>query len=171
MNKRTILIGTSVLVAAVAIRAIYKNIILAGQWDFKMGKFRVNSFSPLSVTQTIEFINQSNLKVTVRNVDVTALTNGVRIGTIKDPKEQTIAGKGIYPFDITYVLNPNLGEKKVQDAITQAVESYIKTKDIPVDFVGTIDVKTPFGFTSIPIRYSSTGKNLYQLWYDYYTSA
>jgi len=168
-NKSLYLIG-GVAITAILGRIVYKNLYLAGQWDFRMGTFALKTLKPLTITQTIDFINKSNIKVKVKDIQITALTNGVKIGEINAPEEQEIEGKGFSPFTITYVLNPNLGDQKVKDALTKSVASYLNTKDIPVDFIGRVKVKTLFGYTEIPIRYSSTGKNLYQIWYEYYNS-
>jgi hypothetical protein len=48
------------------------------------------------------------------------------------------------------------------------VASALTTKDLPLDFVGTFKVKTLFGFTSIPVRFSTTGKELKSLYDTYY---
>jgi LEA14-like dessication related protein len=167
MQKKLLIIGGATIIAAVGLRTLYKNIYLAGQWDFNMGTFNLEGTKPFTISQTIEFINKSNLKIDIRNVNLGVFTNGARIGTIKEPAEQIISGKGISKFKVNYVLNPSLNNQKTTEAISKAVASYLQTKDIPIDFVGYMEVKTPFGFTQVPIRWSSTGKNLYNLWYQY----
>ena len=94
MNKRNLYIGGAVVAVAVLGRILYKNIYLAGKWDFNIGRFKIDKFKPLTVTQTIEFINKSNFKVTVKDINIEVLTQGVKIGSIVKNEEQTIAGKG-----------------------------------------------------------------------------
>ncbi len=146
---------------------MYYLLYLAGQWDFNMGSFGVKSFKPLVITQTIDFINKSNLKLTVKNIKIGVYSNNIRIGQIDRANEQTIGPKGISKFTLEYALTPTLGNQAAKDAITKVASTYLQTKDLPVDFVGSLDVKTPFGFVTVPVRYSSTGKNLYKLWYEY----
>ena len=167
MKKKLLIIGGATIVAAIALRTLYKNLYLAGQWDFNMGSFGVKSFKPLVITQTIDFINKSNLKLTVKNIKIGVYSNNIRIGQIDRANEQTIGPKGISKFTLEYALTPTLGTQAAKDAITKVASTYLQTKDLPVDFVGSLDVKTPFGFVTVPVRYSSTGKNLYKLWYEY----
>lgn len=167
MKKKLLIIGGATIVAAIAFRTLYKNLYLAGQWDFNMGSFGIKSFKPLVITQTIDFINKSNLKLTVKNIKIGVYSNDIRIGQIDRANEQTIGPKGISKFTLEYALTPTLGNQAAKDAITKVASTYLQTKDLPVDFVGSLDFKTPFGFVTVPVRYSSTGKNLYKLWYEY----
>ena len=167
MKKKLLIIGGATIVAAIALRTLYKNLYLAGQWDFNMGSFGVKSFKPLVITQSIDCSNKSNLKLTVKNIKIGVYSNDIRIGQIDRANEQTIGPKGISKFTLEYALTPTLGNQAAKDAITKVASTYLQTKDLPVDFVGSLDVKTPFGFVTVPVRYSSTGKNLYKLWYEY----
>jgi len=167
MKKKLLIIGGATVVAAIAFRTLYKNLYLASQWDFNMGTFGIKSLKPLVITQTIDFINKSNFKLTVKNIKIGVYSNDIRIGQIDRANEQTIGPKGISKFTLEYALTPTLGNQAAKDAITKVASTYLQTKDLPVDFVGTLEVKTPFGFVSVPVRYSSTGKNLYKLWYEY----
>jgi LEA14-like dessication related protein len=167
MKKKLLIIGGATVVAAIAFRTLYKNLYLASQWDFYMGTFGLKSLRPLIVTQTIDFINKSNFKLTVRNIKIGVFSNDIKIGQIDRADEQTIGSKGVSKFTLEYALTPTLGNQAAKDAITKVASTYLQTKDLPVDFVGSLEVKTPFGFVTVPVRYSSTGKNLYKLWYDY----
>lgn len=167
MKKKLLIIGGATIVAAIAFRTLYKNLYLASQWDFSMGSFGIKSLKPLVITQTIDFINKSNFKLTVKNIKIGVFSNDIKIGQIDRADEQTIGSKGISKFTLEYALTPTLGNQAAKDAITKVASTYLQTKDLPVDFVGTLEVKTPFGFVTVPVRYSSTGKNLYKLWYDY----
>lgn len=166
MNKRNLYIGGAVVAVAVLGRILYKNIYLAGQWDFNIGTFKIDKWKPLTVTQTIEFINKSNLKVTIKDLNLEVLTQGVKIGSIVKNEEQTIAGKGISPFQVTYVVDANLKDKKASQAIRELASAILAKEDLPLDFAGTVKIKTFLGWTKVPIMYSSTGKTLYQMYLD-----
>lgn len=166
MNKKALYIGGSVAALAILGRILYKNIYLAQQWDFNIGTFRIDKFKPLTVTQTIEFINKSNLKVTIKNLNLEVLTEGIKVGEIKQPAEQTIAGGGVSPFKVTYVVDPSLKGEKAAKALQKLGGAILAKNDLPIDFAGTVEVKGLFGFTKVPIRYSSTGKSLYQMYLE-----
>jgi len=166
MNKRNLYIGGAVIAVAILGRILYKNIYLAGKWDFNIGRFKIDKFKPLTVTQTIEFINKSNFKVTVKDINIEVLTQGVKIGSIVKNEEQTIAGKGVSPFQITYVVDANIKDKKTSQAIEELASAILDKKDLPLDFVGKVKVKGLLGYTKVPILYSTTGKNLYQMYLD-----
>jgi LEA14-like dessication related protein len=166
MNKRNLYIGGAVVAVAVLGRILYKNIYLAAQWDFNIGSIKIDKRVPLTITQTIEFINKSNFKVTVKDINIEVLTEGVKIGSIVKNEEQTIAGKGVSPFQVTYVLDASLKDKKASQVIRQLISNLLNKQDLPLDFVGTIKVKGLLGYTKVPIFYSTTGKTLYQMYLD-----
>lgn len=164
MNKKFLYIGVSTIAIAILGRILYKNIYLAGQWDFNIGSFKIDKYKPLTITQTIEFINKSNLKITIRNLNIEVLTEGVKIGAIEQPAEQSILGKGVSPFKITYVLDVSLKGAKVANAFQKLGAAILAKEDLPLDFIGSVEVKGLLGFSKVPIRYSSTGKTLYQMY-------
>ena len=166
MNKRNLYIGGAVVAVAVLGRILYKNIYLAGKCDFNIGRFKIDKFKPLTVTQTIEFINKSNFKVTVKDINIEVLTQGVKIGSIVKNEEQTIAGKGVSPFQVTYVVDASLKDKKTSQAIRELASAILAKEDLPLDFAGTVKIKTFLGWSKVPIIYSSTGKTLYQMYLD-----
>ena len=166
MNKRNLYIGGAVVAVAVLGRILYKNIYLAGKWDFNIGRFKIDKFKPLTVTQTIEFINKSNFKVTVKDINIEVLTQGVKIGSIVKNEEQTIAGKGVSPFQVTYVVDASLKDKKTSQAIGELASAILAKEDLPLDFAGTVKIKTFLGWSKVPVMYSSTGKTLYQMYLD-----
>jgi LEA14-like dessication related protein len=166
MNKRNLYIGGAVVAVAVLGRILYKNIYLAGKWDFNIGRFKIDKFKPLTVTQTIEFINKSNFKVIVKDINIEVLTQGVKIGSIVKNEEQTIAGKGVSPFQVTYVVDASLKDKKTSQAIRELASAILAKEDLPLDFAGTVKIKTFLGWSKVPIIYSSTGKTLYQMYLD-----
>ena len=166
MNKRNLYIGGAVVAVAVLGRILYKNIYLAGKWDFNICRFKIDKFKPLTVTQTIEFINKSNFKVTVKDINIEVLTQGVKIGSIVKNEEQTIAGKGVSPFQVTYVVDASLKDKKTSQAIRELASAILAKEYLPLDFAGTVKIKTFLGWSKVPIMYSSTGKTLYQMYLD-----
>ena len=166
MNNRNLYIGGAGVAVAVLGRILYKNIYLAGKWDFNIGRFKIDKFKPLTVTQTIEFINKSNFKVTVKDINIEVLTQGVKIGSIVKNEEQTIAGKGVSPFQVTYVVDASLKDKKTSQAIRELASAILAKEDLPLDFAGTVKIKTFLGWSKVPIMYSSTGKTLYQMYLD-----
>jgi LEA14-like dessication related protein len=164
MNKKTWYIGGSVVVFALLGRLLYKNIYLANQWDFNIGTFRIESWSPLKITQTIEFINKSNIKVVVKNIKFNVLTQGIKIGSIERAEEQTIQGGGTSKFNVTYAVTPSAKDVDTQSVLRDLGASILAKSDIPVEIVGALDVKTLFGFTRVPITYTTSAKELYTMY-------
>ena len=134
--------------------------------NFKQAVNTSDKRVPLTITQTIEFINKSNFKVTVKDINIEVLTQGVKIGSIVKNEEQTIAGKGVSPFQVTYVVDASLKDKKTSQAIRELASAILAKEDLPLDFAGTVKIKTFLGWSKVPIMYSSTGKTLYQMYLD-----
>lgn len=164
MKKRYIYVGASLVAFSVLARTLYKNIYLARQWDFRTTGFRIDKFKPLTVTQKIEFINKSNFKLTIKNIQFGVFSNGIKIGEIIQLPEQTISGKSFSPLQITYALNPKLKSGEERKQLEILAGKALANKDLELDFVGSVDVKGVFGFLRVPIKYLSTGKTLISIY-------
>jgi hypothetical protein len=54
------------------------------------------------------------------------------------------------------------------DNVRQLFSTIKTTSDIPVDLVGNLEIKSIFGWIKVPVTYSTTGKNLKDLYDEYY---
>jgi LEA14-like dessication related protein len=112
----------------------------------------------------LTFINKSNFKAVIKDLDIKVFSTNAQIGSITEPQETTIEPNGKSRVKMTITFDP----KAVFTNWRSLVASALTTKDLPLDFVGTFKVKTLFGFTSIPVRFSTTGKELKSLYDTYY---
>jgi LEA14-like dessication related protein len=112
----------------------------------------------------LTFVNKSNFKAVIKDLDIKVFSSNAQIGSITEPQETTIEANGKSRVKLTLTFDP----KAVFNNWKTLVASALTTKDLPLDFVGTFKVKTLFGFTSIPVRFSTTGKELKSLYDTYY---
>ena len=118
----------------------------------------------MSDQTAIEFKNVSDLTVTIKDIDISVFTDDVQIGKVFQPDEITITPNGSTIVKFKLEFNAKNAIKGWSTLISEA----LKKKDLPMDFVGTFKTKTLFGWVNVPVKYSTTGKNLYQLYQTYY---
>jgi LEA14-like dessication related protein len=163
-NKVLLVAGAGIAGVAV-LRYVYRNILLANQWDYSVDGFVLTQLTPQAQGVVyLTFINKSNFKAVIKDIDVKVFSNNAQIGAITEPNETNIEPNGKSKVKLTLSFDP----KAVLNNWRSLIASALTTKDIPLDFVGTFKVKTLFGFTAIPIRFSTTGKELKSLYDTYY---
>ena len=163
-NKVLLVAGAGIAGVAV-LRYVYRNILLANQWDYSVDGFVLTQLTPQAQGVVyLTFINKSNFKAVIKDIDVKVFSNNAQIGAITEPIETNIEPNGKSKVKLTLSFDP----KAVLNNWRSLIASALTTKDIPLDFVGTFKVKTLFGFTAIPIRFSTTGKELKSLYDTYY---
>lgn len=166
MKANKILLITGASLAGVAlVRYIYRNILLANQWDYSVDGFVLTKLTPQAQGVVyLTFINKSNFEAVIKDLDVKVFSSNAQIGSITEPAETKIEANGKSRVKMTLSFDP----KAVLNNWRTLVASALTTKDLPLDFVGTFKVKTLFGWTSIPVRFSTTGKELKSLYDTYY---
>jgi len=163
-NKVLLITGASLAGVALA-RYIYRNVLLANQWDYSVDGFVLTKLTPQAQGVVfLTFINKSNFQAVIKDLDIKVFSSNAQIGSITEPQETTIEANGNSRVKMTLTFDP----KAVFNNWKTLVASALTTKDLPLDFVGTFKVKTLFGFTSIPVRFSTTGKELKSLYDTYY---
>lgn len=163
-NKILLITGATLAGAAIA-RYVYRNVLLANEWDFNVIGFRINKLLPTAEgVVTLEFINKSNFSATIKDIDILAFTSGVKLGSIMEAKETTIAPNAKSPISFTINFDP----KSLISGWRTIAANALTLKDIPMDFVGNFKIKTVFGWTKVPVRYSTSGKELKSLYDEYY---
>lgn len=163
-NKVLLITGASLAGVALA-RYIYRNVLLANQWDYSVDGFVLTKLTPQAQGVVfLTFINKSNFQAVIKDLDIKVFSSNAQIGSITEPQETTIEANGNSRVKMTLTFDP----KAVFNNWRTLVASALTTKDLPLDFVGTFKVKTLFGFTSIPVRFSTTGKELKSLYDTYY---
>ena len=166
MNTRKILLwGGAGLATATLMRYIYKNAVLATKWDYSVDDFKMVEFTPRlkgNFYFTIE--NKSSFQATIKDIDLKVFSQGKQLSSIYQTGPYMVAADGKTKIFVTIDVKPEDIWKNARVLLAQ----FIAKKDIDLDFVGTMKLKTPFGWIKIPIKYSDTGKNLYLLYKEYY---
>lgn len=163
-NKILLITGASLAGVALA-RYIYRNVLLANEWDYSVDGFVLTQLTPQAQGVVyLTFINKSNFKASIKDVDIKVFSTNAQIGSITEPAETTIEPNGKSRVKLTLSFDPKAVFKNWKTLVASA----LTTKDLPLDFVGNFKVKTLFGWTSIPVRFSTTGKELKSLYDTYY---
>lgn len=163
--KKVLLIGGSVLMGSALLRYVYKNVMLAQQWDYSVDSYQLVSVSPtLKFNLYFTIINKSAFEATIKDIDLSIFSQNALLSKIQQSEAYTIKPDGKTQIFVTIEVIPEKIFKNWRDIIAQLIQK----KDIDLDFVGNMKVKTPFGFSTIPIKFSNTGKNLYNLYKEYY---
>ena len=163
-NKILLITGASLAGVALA-RYIYRNVLLANEWEYSVDGFVLTQLTPQAQGVVyLTFINKSNFKASIKDVDIKVFSTNAQIGSITEPAETTIEPNGKSRVKLTLSFDPKAVFKNWKTLVASA----LTTKDLPLDFVGNFKVKTLFGWTSIPVRFSTTGKELKSLYDTYY---
>jgi len=163
---RILLISGATLGAAALARYLYRNILLANEWDYTLDGFRITKLIPkVEGVVYLTFINKSNLTASIKDVDIKVFTTGnTPIGSINEPSEMKVEPNGKSRLQFVLSADPVAIAKNWRNLSASA----LTIKDIPLDFVGTFRLKTIFGWTKVPVRYSSTARELKSLYDEYY---
>lgn len=166
MNTKKILLwGGAGLATATLLRYIYKNVMLAAKWDYSVDDFKMVEFVPrLKGNFYFTILNKSSLSATIKDIDIKVFNQNKQLSSIYQTGPYSVAADGKTKIFVTIDVKPDDVIKNWRTLVSQVITK----KDIDLDFVGTMKLKTPFGWIKVPIRYSDTGKNLYKLYKEYY---
>lgn len=164
--KKILLFTGATLAGATLLRYLYKNVLLAKNYDYSVDSFQWVGISANSLKFNMYFSikNQSALKAVVKDIDITVVSNGKKLANIIQQGPYTIAPDGKTSIFVTVDVLPD----KIFDNWKGLLTQLIMTKDIELNFIGQMKLQTPFGFVTVPIQFSNTGKNLYNLYKEYY---
>lgn len=166
MNTKKILLwGGAGLATATLARYIYKNVMLAAKWDYEVDDFKMVEFTPrLKGNFHFTITNKSALTATIKDIDLKVFSDGKQLSSIYQVGPYQVAADGKTKIFVTIDVKPDDIFKNWRTLLAQVIAK----KDIDLDFVGTMKLKTPLGWIKVPIKYSDTGKNLYLLYKEYY---
>lgn len=166
MNARKILLyAGGGLAGAAMLRYVYRNILLAKQWDYNVDNFKLVEITPnLKANMYFSIINKSAFKGMVKDIEIKIFSQGKQLSEIKQPELITIQPDGVTRLFVSIAVNP---VQLFTNWNTLLAQILVK-KDIELDFIGQMKLKTPFGWSVVPIKFSNTGRNLYNLYKEYY---
>lgn len=160
MNKTSkILLAIGSGLGAIALgRYVYKSLYLVSLWDFEVISVRHTSILPrLDGIMEFAIINKSAVRLEMRNLDLRVITSGIQIGQISQDSNLSIAPNGRSTISIKIGVEYRALIKAL-GATYQSVKSF---SDFPINIVGTIDVKGVFGYITLPIKYTTSGQEIY----------
>lgn len=139
-------------------RYVYKSLYLVSLWDFEVISIRHTSILPrLDGIMEFAIINKSNVRLEMRNLDLKVITSGIQIGQISQDSNLSIAPNGRSTISIKIGVEYRALIKAL-GATYQSVKSF---SDFPITIVGTIEIKGLIGYFTLPIRYTTSGQELY----------
>ena len=113
---------------------------------------------------TVNILNKSNLDATIKDVQGKVLVNGVQVGSFSKMGEQVIASDAYIDINFDFTLD----DKSIISQWNVVLGTILQKKDLPLDIVGVFRYKTIFGYLTIPLRISTSGRDLYATWKEYY---
>jgi hypothetical protein len=138
-------------------RYVYKTVVLANQWDFEFVSITPTGIYPsLDGELVMKIINVSNVRLDMRNINFDVFSAGVKIGQIVNPKEINIAPNGNSFINVKLKVE----YKNLLKALGSSYQAVKTLKDVPIDIRGTLELKGFLGWTTLPITYSTSGKEL-----------
>lgn len=164
-SKLFLVIGGGLMSFAI-LRYVYKNIILATDLDYSLQNVSITSIKPnLQGVITLSIINKSDIKLNLRNLNIKAFVSGFMLGELKQTSEITISAQGRSMVSLIFNVTPD----NLTQNIKEILVNVISKKDIPIDFVGQVDAKSWLGYVTLPLKYSTSGKDLKSLYDEYYS--
>jgi LEA14-like dessication related protein len=163
--RKTLLVAGAGLGGAALLRYLYKNIMLAAQWNYSVDDFKLVQVTPrLKANMYFTIFNKSALSAIVKDIDIRVFSEGKELSKIYQTGPYTVMPDGKTKIFVTIDVKPEAVFNNWRVLLSQIVAK----SDISLDFVGNMKLKTPFGWVKIPIKFSNTGKNLYLLYKEYY---
>ncbi len=144
---------------------VYRTISLAQKMELEYEGFIVRTITPeLSGVVSLNIRNKSDLTLTIKNVDIKLFAGKVEVGSLIQPKELSIK-----PNDKSLIrLDIRVNYKSLIDGFGQIKKVIKSVNDLPIDIIGVADVKSIFGWVKMPLKYSTSGKDLKELYDTYY---
>jgi LEA14-like dessication related protein len=109
-------------------------------------------------------INKSAFTATIKDIDITVFSQDKPLSKIYQAGPYQVVADGQTKIFVTIDVKAEEVFKNWRMLLGQVIQ----TKDIALDFVGTMKLKTPFGWVKLPIKFSNTGRELYKLYKEYY---
>ena len=164
LSKGLLIVGGG-LASYALLNYAYKNVILVGKLDYSIVNVQITKLLPtIEGFASIVIKNKSQIGVDVRNVDLKLFLDNVEMGSVLQTKPTSIKPYG-QSIIIGYV---RIEAKNIVDNAKQLFSTIKTTSDIPVDLVGNLEIKSILGWVKIPVKYSTTGKDLKALYDEYY---
>lgn len=163
-SKILFVLGGGVMAYGI-LRYVYKNVLLASDIDFSVQDFNITQLKPeIQGILTLNIINKSDIQLKLKNLELKAFISGVSIGDVHQTQDITISAQGRSLVKVSFKISP----ENLASNLKEVIVNVISKRDVPLDFIGNVDIKSWMGYISIPLKYSTSGKDLKALYQEYY---
>lgn len=160
--KKRLIIGTfigALLVGGIILTKKVKE-LLKYSIKFTGLKFKATTAKKIIFDVNLEFKNNSDLTIDIKNQEYDIFLNDVFITTIKSDLEQIIKPKTVSPLNVTVDLDAPLVLSRLKTLGDGSVSSLLKTfstfQEQNLKVIYKFGIK--FGFLTIPVKFSYTDK-------------
>ena len=107
--KKVLLFTGATLAGATLLRYLYKNVVLAKNWDYSVDSFQWVNISATSLKFNTYFsiINKSAFKAVVKDIDITVISNGKKLANIVQAGPYDIQADGKTSIFVTVDVKPD----------------------------------------------------------------
>lgn len=151
-------------------RYLFLNFIKLKAWDFSYNGLTIKDVSfvgnkpKVSAEVSITLINKSDFVAKIKDINIQVFSKEVRLGSVERPEELTIKAKG--SSEVKFLINFN--SDGLIDNWKLLAGTLLSTSNLPIDFVGQLKMNIAGIWTKVPIKYSTTGKDLKNMYETYY---
>jgi LEA14-like dessication related protein len=105
---------------------------------------------------TTQVFNASNVEFTIQEVDINVFLNGVNVAAVQNNVDIFVAPNGLSFFAFNFTFDP----KRLGKDIISIATSSLSIKDLYIDVIGNMRVKSAFVTANVPYTYRNNLKNI-----------
>lgn len=161
LASRTLaLLGVGVL-GFVVLRYVYQQLTLLNQYTYQFINAKINKVSLQNINFNLKMRinNKSSINATIEEIAIRIFLDNIEVGSVTETKPFTILPTNFFIADINMDIDPRM---VLSNAVTFGLD-ISKLKDLPMDFQGFVRIRTGILSRVIPVRYSTTFKEYFEL--------
>jgi LEA14-like dessication related protein len=105
---------------------------------------------------TTQVFNASNVEFTIQEIDINVFLNGVNVAAVQNDVDIFVAPNGLSFFSFNFIFDP----KSLGKDIISIATAYFSMKDLYIDVIGNMRVKSAFLAANVPYTYRNNLKNI-----------
>jgi LEA14-like dessication related protein len=145
----------------VVLRYVYQQLTLLNQYTYQFINARINKVSLQNINFNLKMRinNRSSINATIEEIAIRIFLDNIEVGNVTETNPFTILPTNFFIADINMDIDPRM---VLSNAVTFGLD-ISKLKDLPMDFQGFVRIKTGIVSRVIPVRYSTTFKEYFEL--------
>lgn len=167
MNTTKVLIFTGITAGLAVLAAhVHAQGKKLSDFDYKLRSASIidQTSEYLEVEVMMDIVNPTSIETKIKDIDVTIFIADIKAGSIVIPEEKLVPANGSFLLRF----KGKIYKKNLEKNILTVLSTLLAKRDLPVDFVGNIKVYTGFFWVSKKIKVGTTGKDLVELYQEYY---